>query len=129
MAVKISGKQVSWGIPSAAKTAADGLVEGIVESVEISVGGQTAEIPDEDGDIVTRVDHGGKNTVTISTRVTASAPSLPEKGDSVTFSAAIDGVPLSTGKCYVDDAKITYKGNDSSVVNITISHYPIMSST
>jgi hypothetical protein len=126
MAVSIRGRQVSWGIPASAKTASDALVEGIVESVEITVGGSTAEIVDEDGDIVCRVDHGGKNTVTISTRVTDPTPALPIKGAEVVFSTAIDGVALNTGECYVDDAKIAYKGNDSSMVNITISHYPLM---
>lgn len=125
MAVAIKGKSVSWGIPSAVKTASDALVAGIVEDVKISLGGSTAEITDEDGDIVTRVDHGAKNTVTVQTRVTGT-PVMPAKGAAVTFAAAIDGVPLNTGRCFVESAEITYKGNESSTVSITIIHYPGM---
>ena len=126
MAVAIKGKTVSWGIPAAAKTASDALVAGIVEDVKIQLGGNTTEITDEDGDIVSRVEHGAKNTVTLTTRVTAASPTLPAKGASVTFATAIDGVALNTGRCFVESSEITYKGNDSSMVSITINHYPIM---
>ncbi len=126
MAVEISGKTVSWGIPSAVKTAADSLVEGIVEDVKVAIGGNTTEIADEDGDYVTRVEHGNKNTVTVQTRVTAASPALPAKGTPVTFAAAVDGVPLNTGRCFVDSAEITHKGTDSSTVSISIHHYPVM---
>lgn len=126
MGVAIKGKTVSWGIPSAAKTASDALVSGIVEDVKISLGGNTTEITDEDGDYVTRVEHGAKNTVTLTTRVTAASPNLPAKGTSVTFASAIDGVPLNTGRNFVESSEITYKGNESSMVTITIHHYPVM---
>jgi hypothetical protein len=126
MSVLIKGKTIKWGIPAGAKTAADALVAGIVEDVKIAIGGNTSEIVDEDGDIVTRVGHGKKNTVTIQTKVTATNPALPAKDDSVTFSAAIDGVPLNTGRAFVDTAEITYKGNDATTVSITIHHYPDM---
>jgi len=126
MAVQISGVVVSWGIPSAVKSASDALVTGIVQDVKISVGGSTQEITDEDGDYVSRVDFGAKNTVTIQTIVTDATPTLPAKGAAVTFSAAVDGVPLNTGLCRVESAEITYKGVDTTGVSITIVHYPEM---
>lgn len=126
MAVQISGVEVSWGIPSAVKSASDALVTGIVQDVKISVGGSTAEIPDEDGDYVSRVDFGFKNTVTIQTIVTDATPTLPAKGASVTFGSAVDGVPLNTGLCFVDSSEITYKGVDTTGVSMTIVHYPAM---
>jgi hypothetical protein len=126
MSVIIKGKQVKWGIPATAKTASDALVTGIVENVKLRHAGNTADIPDEDGDIVTRVGHGKKNVVTLSTKVTAASPTLPAKDTEVTFSAAIDGVALNTGRCFVEDAEITYQGVDATVVAITIHHYPDM---
>lgn len=126
MAVAISGKQVSWGIPAVHKTSADALIEGIVDDIKVALGGNTTDINDEDGDICTRVDHGAKNTVTVQTRVTDTTPVLPEKGTEVTFSAAVDGVPLNVGRCFVESSEITYKGNESSMVSITIHHYPLM---
>jgi phytoene dehydrogenase-like protein len=126
MAVQVSGTQVSWGIPSAGKTVADSLVTGIVQDFEISTDGNVTEITDEDGDIVSRVDHGEKNTVTFSTLVTAASPTLPAKGDEVTFAAAIDGVALNTGEAYVESASIAYAGTSTTTVSITVSHYPSM---
>ena len=126
MAVIINGKQVHWGIPSAVKSASDALIEGIVDDVRFSRDGSTTEITDEDGDIVTRVDHGEKTIVTLTTRITATNPILPGKGDEVTFSAAIDGVALDQGRSFVESAETTYKGNDTSTASITIHHYPEM---
>jgi hypothetical protein len=126
MAVQVSGKQVSWGIPSAGKTLADSIVEGIVQDFEVSTDGNVEEIPDEDGDFVSRVDHGAKNTVTFSTIVTASSPALPAKGTSVTFASAIDGVSLNTGLAFVESASISYAGTSTTTVSITVTHYPGM---
>jgi|DEB0MinimDraft_10_1074344.scaffolds.fasta_scaffold05150_4 hypothetical protein len=127
MAVQVSGTQVSWGIPADGKTAADSLVEGIVQDFEISTDGNLTEITDEDGDFVSRVDHGEKNTVTFSSLVTDTSPTLPAKGASVTFSAAINGVALNTGLSFVEDASIAYAGTNTTTVSITVSHYPDMS--
>ena len=127
MGENISGVQVSWGIPDDGKTAADSLVEGIVQDFEISTDGNLTEITDEDGDIVSRVDHGEKNTVSFTTLVTAASPSLPAKGDAVTFSGAIAGVDVSSGLCRVEDASISFQGTDTTSVSITITHYPDMS--
>jgi len=126
MAVQVSGTQVSWGIPADGKTAADSLVEGIVQDFEISTDGNLTEITDEDGDFVSRVDHGEKNTVTFSS-LTDTSPTLPAKGASVTFSAAINGVALNTGLSFVEDASIAYAGTNTTTVSITVSHYPDMS--
>lgn len=127
MAETISGVQVQWGIPADGKSAADGLVTGIVQDFEVSVDGNVSEITDEDGDIVSRVDHGEKNTVSFTSLVTAASPSLPSKGDSVTFSGPIAGVNLDDGLCRVEDASISFQGTDTTSVSITITHYPDMS--
>lgn len=127
MAETISGVQVEWGIPTEGKNAADDLVSGIVQDFEVSVDGNVSEITDEDGDIVSRVDHGEKNTVSFTTLVTTSSPSLPAKGDAVTFSGAIAGVDVSSGLCRVEDASISFQGTDTTSVSITITHYPQMS--
>lgn len=124
MAVSINGASVSWGIPAAGKTVADALVSGIVQDFEISTEGNVAEIADEDGDLVARVDHGAKNTVSFSTLVTTATPTLPTKGDAVTFAAAIDGVALNVGEAFVESASITHAGTDTATVSISISHYP-----
>lgn len=128
MAVQISGTQVSWGIPSAIKTDADNIVEGIVQDVKISIGGNTAEIQDEDGDYVSRVEHGSKNTVTIQTLLVVTDPVqvLPAKGDAVTFTSTADGVDLTAGSAFIESAEITYKGVDTTGVSLTVVHYPQM---
>lgn len=126
MAVSIVGTSVEWGIPAEGKTAADSLVAGIVQDFEVTVGGNVNEITDEDGDYVTRVDHGEKNSVTFTSIVTDANATLPPKGDQVTFSTAIDGVALNNGECYVEDASITHQGTDTTTVSITVTHYPDM---
>jgi len=124
MAVSINGASVSWGIPAAGKAVADGIVTGIVQDFEISTEGNVAEIADEDGDLVARVDHGAKNTVSFSTLVTTASPTLPVKGTSVTFTTDIDGVSLTSGEAFVESASITHAGTDTATVSISISHYP-----
>ena len=126
MAETQTGTTVQWGIPGALKTASDAMVAGIVQNTSISRGGQTTEITDEDGDIVTRVDHGTYNEVSFEAIVTAASPSLPEKGDLLTFSAAVDGVALNTGRVTVETAQITHTGANSTTVSITAKHYPDM---
>jgi hypothetical protein len=124
MAVSIVGTQVTWGIPAAGKTVADSLVAGIVQDFEISTDGNVAEITDEDGDIVSRVDHGAKNTITFSSLVTAASPTLPAKGTEVTFAADIDGVALTSGEGYVESASISHQGTNTTTVSFTVTHYP-----
>jgi len=126
MAEKQTGTTVKWGIPSTLKTASDSVVAGIVQSVNPSVDGATTEITDEDGDIVTRIDHGEFNMVSFEAIVTEATPSLPKKGDSVTFSAAVDGVSLNTGKVLVESASITHSGANATTVSFTVKHYPHM---
>jgi hypothetical protein len=128
MAEKQTGTTVQWGIPSSLKTASDAIIAGIVQSVSVSIGGATAEITDEDGDIVTRVDHGAFNEISFEAIVTAATPELPEKGDALTFSAAVDGVALNTGKVLVESAQITHSGANSTTVSFTAKHYPHMPS-
>jgi len=124
MAVSINGATVSWGIPAAGKTVADSLVAGIVQDFEISTDGNVAEIADEDGDMVARVDHGEKNTVTFSSLVTTASPTLPAKGTSVTFATAIDGVNLDVGEAFVESASIAHAGTNTATVSFTVTHYP-----
>ena len=124
MAVSINGATVSWGIPAEGKTVADSLVAGIVQDFEISTDGNVAEIADEDGDMVARVDHGAKNTVTFSSLVTTASPSLPAKGASVTFGSAIDGVALNVGEAFVESASIAHAGTNTATVSFTVTHYP-----
>lgn len=124
MAVSINGATVSWGIPAAGKTVADSLVAGIVQDFEISTDGNVAEIADEDGDMVARVDHGEKNTVTFSSLVTEASPTLPAKGTSVTFATAIDGVNLDVGEAFVESASIAHAGTNTATVSFTVTHYP-----
>jgi hypothetical protein len=124
MAVSINGTTVQWGIPAAGKTVADSLVAGIVQDFEVSTDGSVAEIADEDGDMVARVDHGAKNTVSFSSLVTTAAPTLPAKGTAVTFAAAIDGVALNVGEAFVESASISHAGTNTATVSFTVTHYP-----
>jgi hypothetical protein len=124
MAVSINGTTVQWGIPAAGKTVADSLVAGIVQDFEVSTDGSVAEIADEDGDMVARVDHGAKNTVSFSSLVTTAAPVLPVKGTAVTFAAAIDGVALNVGEAFVESASISHSGTNTATVSFTVTHYP-----
>lgn len=124
MAVAIVGDQVSWGIPSAGKTIADAQVTGIVQDFELSRDGNVSEIADEDGDFVSRVDHGAKNTITFSSIVTDATPTMPPKGAEVTFAADIDGFALTTGEGYVESASISYAGTSTTTVSFSVTHYP-----
>jgi hypothetical protein len=124
MAVSINGTTVQWGIPAAGKTVADSLVAGIVQDFEVSTDGSVAEIADEDGDMVARVDYGAKNTVSFSSLVTTAAPTLPAKGTAVTFAAAIDGVALNVGEAFVESASISHAGTNTATVSFTVTHYP-----
>jgi len=124
MAVNINGASVSWGIPAAGKVVSDSLVAGIVQDFEVSTDGNVSEIADEDGDMVARVDHGEKNTVTFSSLVTAASPTLPAKGTAVTFAGAIDGVDLNVGEAFVESASIAHAGTNTATVSFTVTHYP-----
>ena len=124
MAVSINGTTVQWGIPAAGKTVADNLVLGIVQDFEVSTDGNVAEIADEDGDMVARVDHGAKNTVSFSSLVTDATPVIPAKGTAVTFAAAIDGVALNVGEAFVESASISHAGTNTATVSFTVTHYP-----
>ena len=124
MAVSINGTTVQWGIPAAGKTVADSLVDGIVQDFEVSTDGSVAEIADEDGDMVARVDHGAKNTVSFSSLITDATPTLPAKGTAVTFAAAIDGVALNVGEAFVESASISHAGTNTATVSFTVTHYP-----
>ena len=126
MAVNVEGRQVSWGIVAAGKTISDSLVTGIVQDFELSRDGSVSEIADEDGDLVARVDHGGKNNVTFSAIVTTATPSVPIKGTEVTFASDIDGFTLTTGRGFIESASIVYSGTSTTTVSFAVTHYPLL---
>lgn len=126
MAVKIEGRQVKWGITAGIKTASDALIAGIVQSASIEPGGNMEEITDEDGDIVTRVDHGKSDILNLTILVTAASPSLPEKGDEVTGLGTYNGIDFSAGRAFIESASWGEGGVQAAQVTLQIKHYPEM---
>jgi len=127
MANSTKGVQVSWGIPASAKTDIDEVVTGIVQDFSISADGNMNEITDEDGDIVSVVYHGTKNSISFSTLVIGNSATIPTKGTRILFSADLNGITLNTaGETYVDTAEISYAGTDTTSVSISATHFPLV---
>ncbi len=127
MAEDINGVQVSWGIPDSAKTDIDAVVTGIVQDFSVSADGNMTEITDEDGDIVSVVYHGAKNTISFTTTVIGSSAVIPPKGTEITFSADINGITLNTaGETFVDSSDISYTGTGVTTVSISATHFPLV---
>jgi hypothetical protein len=124
MAASIVGKQVVFGISSSVKTLSDSIIDGIVQSASASRGGNVEKIVDEDGDIVTRIDHGAEDTIEISLLVAAAAVALPAKGSEVTYGAVtdIDGVDVSTGRGFIEDVSSSQSSAATTEVSLTITH-------
>src|SRR5690606_22614979 len=120
------GKQVTWGIPATAKTAANALVEGIVQTFKASRGSADEEVVDEDGDLVSSITHGHFNMLDIAIKVTDTAPEMPEMNDRITGLGIIDGINFSPGQVLVKTADITRTGAASADVSIQAKHYPYM---
>lgn len=128
MAAVIKGKQVSWGIPAAGVSGIIAAVAaGIVDSLEITAGGATTTVSDEDDDIVTRVDHAAENKFTFSVDCTA-ATTKPAKGAELVTTAfgTLDGIVFTTGRSFVDDAKVVYQRAGVKKLSISATHYPTM---
>lgn len=124
----IVGKQVLFGISDSLKTVSDTVISGIVQDASASKTGAVLEIQDEDGDHVTRIDHGKKNTISITVLTTDASLDLPENGAEVNFGAItdIDGIDVSTGRAFIDDATSSQAGGQTTSASYTISHYPSM---
>lgn len=126
MSAQISGKQIVWGVPAGAITGVHSVTtSGIVQSFGVQFGGETEVITDEDGDKVTRVDHGAENKLSMEV-ICEPSTTMPEKGDELTGLGTIDGVDFTTGRVFVDDANAEYTGNASKKISISATHYPGM---
>ena len=126
MAAAIKGKQISWGVSAAGITLANAATTaGIVESITIERGGETSKIVDEDGDIVTRIDHGEEIKLEIEVKALLTS-TVPAKGTEITGLAAIDLIPINTGRTFVESAKVTYSGSDAKKISISAVNYPVM---
>lgn len=129
MSAAIKGKQVIWGIPNQAITAATNILTnaGIIQSFEIDSGGGTTVIGDEDDDAVTRIDHNAENKISMEVHC-VSATVKPAKGAEILGSSlgTIDGVVFTTGRTFVDSSKVTYQQGGVKKIAITATHYPTM---
>lgn len=126
MAASISGRQVVWGVPSDVITAVQTVTtSGIIQDFTFNDGGNTEEVPDEDGDFVARVDYGKKNSLSF-TVVAEDDTVNPEKGDELTFAAAVDGIALDEGRIFVETAEVVTSNSSTKRIAVTASHYPDM---
>lgn len=128
MAANIEGRQVLFGISSPVKTVSDSILAGIVQDASATRDGNVTEIQDEDGDHVTRIDHGAKNEISITLMTTETTLTLPAKGDEVSFGAvtAIDGIAVSSGRAFIESSSSSQAGAAATSVSLTIAHYPDM---
>ena len=124
--LSIHGRQVDWGLPPGVIVGIDSVITtGIIQSFSLSVGGATSLISDEDGDIVTRIDYGGENK--LSMEITALVGSvIPVKGSPIIGLGTIDGINFNSGQVLVDDVKIDYANSAVKKFSINASHYPAM---
>jgi hypothetical protein len=126
MAVNNKGRKVVWGIAAGVITGAHTVTTaGILQGFSIQAGGETGEIKDEDGDIVTRIGHGAKNKVTVEILCEPTSK-LPLKDAEMTGLGTLDGLNFSTGRVFVDDATVTYANADVKKISVNLSHYPEM---
>lgn len=126
MAATIQGIQVSFGVPSAVSGAIVAFVTaGIVENFQYTRGGNTAEIIDEDGDIVSRVDHGAKIDVSFDVICTTTT-TVPAKGAVIAGLGTIDGINFGSDKTFVESVEVTYPAADVKKLSVSAVHYPSM---
>lgn len=126
MSAAIKGKQVSWGISAGAVTAANvAITGGIIASFEITSGGATTTVADEDDDVVTRIDHAAENKISLEVDCT-SATTKPAKGTELTGLGTIDAVAFGTGRVFVDDSKVVYNRAGVKKISVSATHYPVM---
>lgn len=125
MAADIKGKQVAWGVAALIATVHAATTSGIVQSFSWGAGGETDEVTDEDGDYVTRIDHGDKNS--LSMEVLCVADSVPPaKGDELVFASAVDGLPINVGRVIVDTAEVSYSDKAKKRISVSATQYPEM---
>lgn len=126
MAASIKGRTVVWGVPAGVITGAHSVTtSGIIQSYTLGGGGETTEIGDEENDIVTRVDHGAKNSISLEIMCEPDS-TLPEKGDELTGLGTIDGINFATGRVFVDAPQVQYQNAAVKKFTVTASHYPDM---
>ena len=124
MSAAVKGKQLIWGVVAGAVTAANVAVTGgIISSYEITRGGASTTIGDEDDDIVTRVDHATENKISIEVDC-LSTTTLPAKGTELSGLSTLDGVPFGTGRTFVDDSKVVYNRAGVKKISVSATHYP-----
>lgn len=126
MAAKISGREVVWGVPSTVIAGIQTVTgSGIIQSFSIQPGGSTDIVNDEDGDAVTRIDHGAINKINFEVMCEPDT-TLPEKGDEVTLLGTLEGIDFSTGRVFVDDPQVTFGNAAVKKISVAASHYPTM---
>jgi hypothetical protein len=126
MAKKISGREVIWGVPSGVIAGAHTVTtSGILQSFSIQPGGSEEIINDEDGDPVTRIDHGTVNKISFEV-VCEPDTTLPLKGDEVTGLGELEGIDFSTGRVFVDDPQVTLTNAAAKKLTVSATHYPLM---
>jgi hypothetical protein len=124
MAASIKGRTVVWGVPAGAITGAQSVTtSGIVQSFGFTHGGETAEIGDEENDIVTRIDHGAKSTVNVEVMCEPDT-TVPEKGDELTGLGTIDSFDFSAGRVFVDSAQVQYQNAQVKKITVAATFYP-----
>jgi hypothetical protein len=101
---------------------------GIVESFSVQLGGNTEEIVDEDGDFVSRVDHGASNKLSLEVLIQATS-TVPTKGTVITGLSAVQGITLNTGAVLVDDAQVMFAKAGVAKLSVSATHYPGMTAT
>jgi len=126
MAATIKGRTVIWGITAGVITAANvATTSGVIQSFSIDLGGETDKVKDEDGDIVTRIDHGAENKISIEVLCQTNT-SLPVKGSELTGLGTIDGINFATGRVFVDSAKVDYSNTAVKKITVNATHNPAM---
>lgn len=126
MAASIKGRTVVWGVTAGIITAVQSATEsGIIQSCSLAVGGETEIVKDEDGDPVTRIDHGATNQFDFEVMCEPDSV-LPTKGSELTGLGTIDGINTGTGRTFVDTAKVDYANTAVKKISGSATHYPSM---
>lgn len=126
MSASIKGRFVVWGITAGVISLVNSVTaSGIIQSASISGGGGTDTITDEDGDHVTRIDHGGENKINVEV-ICEPNTTVPVKGSELTGLGNIDGINFNAGRVFVDDPKVDYTNAQGKKLSFTATHYPEM---
>ncbi len=126
MAKKISGKAVVWGVPANMIAGAHTVTtSGILQSFSVQPGGGDDVINDEDGDPVTRVDHGTINKINFEV-ICEPDTVVPVKGDEITGLGTLEGIDFDTGRVFVDDPQVNFTNAAAKKITVSATHYPSM---